>query len=87
MGTVITGLFKLLRDNTRALERVAIATETGAQEAKERNGHLADQGLKVAQISKQSVNMSRKILERLEKSEVRQVIDTEKVRTDLMEAA
>lgn len=49
LGTVITALFKLLNDNTKALEKlvassdkVASATTKGANEAKQRNGHLGE---------------------------------------------
>lgn len=42
VGSVITALFKLLRDNTKALERVALAGERTASEAEARNGHLAE---------------------------------------------
>jgi hypothetical protein len=55
VGAVITSLFKLLRDNTKAqdnvstslsevakaTERTAMATERTADESKKRNGHIA----------------------------------------------
>ena len=91
LATVVTGLFKLLRDNTKALERVAVATEQGAQEAKERNGHLGTQTLQVAKIGRQGISMSKKILDRLERSAVTLAVETknvatqaESVRTDLI---
>jgi len=56
IGTVITALFKLLNDNTKALnrlvtssEKVALATQKAAKEAKERNGHLGEQSIKLAE--------------------------------------
>ena len=56
IGTVITALFKLLNDNTKALnrlvtssEKVAQATLKAAKEAKDRNGHLADQSIHIAE--------------------------------------
>lgn len=57
VATVITGLFKLLNDNTKALtkvakssEKVAMETAKGSREAKQRNGHLGDQNLKLAEL-------------------------------------
>jgi hypothetical protein len=57
VGTVITGLFKLLNDNTKALgklvkssEKVAEATQKSAKEAKQRNGHLGEQNVKIAEL-------------------------------------
>jgi hypothetical protein len=49
LATTVTGLFKLLNDNTKAtsentkaLQTIAVETKRGADEAKERNGHLAE---------------------------------------------
>lgn len=49
VSTVIVALFKLLNANTKALgklvtsnDKVAKATTKGANEAKQRNGHLAE---------------------------------------------
>lgn len=49
LALVVTPLFSLLRANTKALDKVAVASEKvakehkkGNQEAKERNGHLAE---------------------------------------------
>ncbi len=57
LALVVTPLFKLLNANTRALEKVAHsskevakATQKSAKEAKERNGHLGDQNLKLAAL-------------------------------------
>jgi hypothetical protein len=57
VGTVITALFKLLNDNTKALgqlvdsnAKIAQATERGAREAKERNGHLGEQSIQIATL-------------------------------------
>lgn len=54
---VVTPLFKLLRENTQALSQlvesnknIASATTKGAAEAKQRNGHLGDQNLKLAAL-------------------------------------
>lgn len=54
VGAVITALFKLLNDNTKATnnmatshDKVAEAIVQGNLEAKERNGHLGDQSLKI----------------------------------------
>lgn len=54
---VVTPLFKLLRENTKALskvaeasEKVATATTKSANEAKERNGHLGEQSYKIAEL-------------------------------------
>lgn len=57
LALVVTPLFKLLNANTRALDKVAnasrevaTATKKGAEEAKQRNGHLGDQNLKLAEL-------------------------------------
>lgn len=57
LGTVITALFKLLQTNTKALadvaaanQLVADATTQAAKEAAERNGHLGDQNIKIAEL-------------------------------------
>ncbi len=57
VGSVITALFALLNKNTKALNRVARASDSvaeataqSAKEAKERNGHLGDQSLKLAAL-------------------------------------
>lgn len=57
VGTVITALFKLLNDNTKALTKVAHssqlvaqATNKSAKEAKDRNGHLGEQNLQIAKL-------------------------------------
>lgn len=79
VGSVITALFKLLNDNSKALIRVAEATEQGAQEAKERNGHLGEQTAIVAEIGRKNNTMTAKILNRLEKSETALEKNTKKV--------
>lgn len=55
LTVVVRPLFKLLRDNTKALNalvisnnKIAKATTRGADEAKDRNGHLADLIIKTA---------------------------------------
>lgn len=66
VATVITALFKLLSDNTKALgnmvassEKIAHATDKGAREAKQRNGHLGEQNIKLAElVSRQSIDVS-----------------------------
>lgn len=57
LGTVVTALFKLLNDNTKALGKVAEASNTvatattdAAKEAKDRNGHLGDQNLQIVKL-------------------------------------
>jgi hypothetical protein len=57
VGTVITALFKLLNDNTKALsnlsksnEMIADETAKGNREAKQRNGHLGDQNIKITEM-------------------------------------
>lgn len=57
LATVVTGLFKLLSDNTKAtkgnttaLESIAQATNKGNREAKERNGHLGDQNIEITKL-------------------------------------
>lgn len=57
LALVVTPLFSLLRANTKALEKlvassekVAHATQRGADEAKERNGHLGEQSLHLASL-------------------------------------
>ena len=66
IGAVVTALFKLLNDNTAALERLAAssdkiaeATATGNLEAKQRNGHLGEQNIQIAQlVASQSTDVS-----------------------------
>ncbi len=57
VGSVITALFKLLNDNTKALKKVATssdkvaqATTKAAKEAKQRNGHLGEQSIKIVEL-------------------------------------
>lgn len=60
-------MFKLLQANTKALnnlvessDRVAKATTKSAAEAKQRNGHLGEQSLKLAElITKQNKDVAR----------------------------
>lgn len=71
VGSVITALFKLLNDNTKALKALAVSNdqrtrvekanskkqiavlEKTAKEAEQRNGHLGEQNLELAKISKE----------------------------------
>lgn len=85
VGTVITALFKLLNDNTKALNkivdasnRVGEATEKAADEAKERNGHLGEQSLKIAKLvtqgnhlTKEGVSVSKEIVKELKDAGVK----------------
>ena len=72
LGALVGGFFKLLNDQTKVhsklsktMERVAkssekVARETskGAKEAKERNGHLGEQNIKLAEmVSAQSKDL------------------------------
>ena len=64
-STMIVGLFKLIDNQSKAQERMALsldantksnqeiaeATKTGAREAKQRNGHLADLILEQGKIT------------------------------------
>lgn len=57
VGTVITALFKLLNNNTRTLNKVAVASDKvakatirAAKEAKDRNGHLGEQNVQIAKL-------------------------------------
>ncbi len=52
VSAVITALFKLLNDNTKALGKLVDETAKGNNEAKERNGHLGDQSIHLAQLVK-----------------------------------
>lgn len=54
IGSVITALFKLLSDNTKALKALVDETAKGNREAKERNGHLGEQSIQIAQLVKSS---------------------------------
>lgn len=66
LGTVFAALFKLLNDNTKALNKVAssseqVAKETakGNREAKQRNGHLGEQNVQITRlIADQSKDLS-----------------------------
>lgn len=71
VASVITALFKLLNDNTRALKGLQKSTEARteveressnktiavlertANEAEQRNGHLGEQNIEIAKISKE----------------------------------
>ena len=57
VATVITALFKLLADNTKAQSKMVeatqqVATETakGNREAKQRNGHLGQQNVQITEL-------------------------------------
>ncbi len=57
VSTVIVSLFKLLADNTKALgqlvdsnKEIAQEARTGNAEAKQRNGHLGEQNIQIAQL-------------------------------------
>lgn len=50
LGLVVTPLFKLLNANTRATTALVNETRKGNEEAKQRNGHLGDQSLKLAKL-------------------------------------
>lgn len=52
VSAVITALFKLLNDNTKALGKLVQETAKGNEEAKQRNGHLGDQSLHLAKLVK-----------------------------------
>ena len=76
VGTVITALFKLLNDNTKALTKVAHssdlvakATTKSAKEAKDRNGHLGEQNVQIAQIAKQTLEATQKVAKDLKDKE------------------
>lgn len=63
VGGVITSLFKLLNNNTKALNRnvrahttVAKEIKKGNREAKERNGHLGEMVAKQADFTKKSTD-------------------------------
>lgn len=57
VGTVITALFKLLGDNTKAQANLGVAiksltdeTAKGNREAKQRNGHLGEQNIQITEM-------------------------------------
>ena len=57
LATVVTALFKLLNDNTKAgqanteaLKTIAVETKKGNQEAKIRNGHLGQQNVQITEM-------------------------------------
>lgn len=50
VGTVITALFKLLNDNTKALTALVEESRKGNVEAAKRNGHLGDQNIKITEL-------------------------------------
>lgn len=68
VGILVTPLFKLLNNNTKALEKlvgsneqIAIATTKSAKEAEERNGHLG-------KLAIENNKLTEKIVKRLERS-------------------
>lgn len=61
LGTVVTGLFKLLSNNTKALDKmshsmgeVAKSNKRIADESKQRNGHLGELIVKQGEIAMQN---------------------------------
>lgn len=74
MGAIIAGFFKMIDSQSKAQAKltdavkemadsskaVAEATETGNREAKERNGHLGEQNIQIAQlVTSQNKDVSR----------------------------
>lgn len=59
LAVVVKPLFTLLRENTKATNALVAETKKGNQEAKQRNGHLAElviqQGEMTAMISEKAV--------------------------------
>lgn len=51
LGTVITALFKLLDNNTKALRSLSDTNDKMARESKQRNGHLGELILKQGEMA------------------------------------
>lgn len=62
----------------KSSDKVEKATTKSAQEAKERNGHLAEQTIMVGKMAQQGLELQEKTLTRLEKSATLLVKDTKK---------
>lgn len=67
VGAICTGFFKLFGDQNKthdkigtALDRLAEAHEKGNKESAERNGHLGEQNIQLAELQKES---SKQLLE------------------------
>lgn len=79
VGGVITSLFKLLNNNTKALNKnvqahltVAKEIKKGNREAKERNGHLGEMATKQAEFTKESTNQILKAVQSIPKQNVQE---------------
>ncbi len=90
VGAVITALISLLKDNTRATNALVEETRTGNREAKERNGHLGEQNVQIAQlVTSQSADITaiKMSLEQsattLVRTEAAKAADTREVRATL----
>ena len=77
VGVLVTPLFKLLNANTKALnelvksnKEIADSHKAGNEEAKARNGHAATQATATAELVLQGNRLTKKVLERLEKTAV-----------------
>ena len=63
-------LSKAIERMAQASADVATATVKSAKEAKQRNGHLADQTVKLGEMGERQAALTRKIISRLEKTAV-----------------
>ena len=63
-------LSKAIERMAQASADVATATVKSAKEAKQRNGHLADQTVKLGEMGERQARLTRKIISRLEKTAV-----------------
>jgi uncharacterized protein YxeA len=79
VGGVITSLFALLRQNTKALNALVAETRDGNEKAEVRNGHLGEQSVKVASLVNNGNKLTAKIIKKMDDAAVK----TEQVRVDL----
>lgn len=86
VGSVITALFKLLNDNTKAQNATAGAmkslveeTRKGNEEAAERNGHLGEQNIQITELIATHTTKTIEAIDGIKSQHVDQHVDTQVV--------
>lgn len=100
IGTLAAGFFKLLGDTNKALTKladsgenqakqmgkVAQATKQGADEAKQRNGHLGEQNLQIIKLVKSQGELIVDSIENVAEQHVKkQVVDNQEVKVETVD--
>lgn len=96
----IAGLFKLIGDQNKSHEKmadafekmaesnkdIAIATNRGADEAKERNGHLGEQNLQIVELIKDTREDLKEHIDNIKEQHVgKQIVDEMSVKYETVE--